>query len=159
MSRESSTEPTLTARGTTITRSIEIDATPAVVWQALTDTASYPQWNGFITKLEGDLTVGKTLHVRIHPPNGRAMTFKPKVLTVESEHELRWLGRFLVPGLFDGEHSFRIDALPEGRSRFTQSEQFTGLLVGPFKKMLGKTSLGFDDMNTSLKERVEAVRS
>jgi hypothetical protein len=157
MSSESFSKAIPTTRGTTITRSVEIDATPAAVWYTLTDTASYPGWNGFITKLEGDLTVGETLLVRIQPPNGRAMTFKPKVLAVESEHELRWLGRFLVPGLFDGEHSFRIEALPEGRSRFTQSEHFTGLLVGPFKRMLGKTSLGFDEMNSSLKARAEAV--
>jgi hypothetical protein len=26
------------------------------------------------------------------------MTFKPTVLNVENERELRWLGRFLLPG-------------------------------------------------------------
>jgi hypothetical protein len=108
--------------------------------------------------LEGDLKVAKTVQARVHPPKGRAMTFKPTVLAIESERELRRLGRFLVPGLFDGEHSFRIEALPEGRSRFTQSEHFTGVLVRPFKKMLAKTALGFDDMNASLKERSEKVR-
>jgi hypothetical protein len=158
MNREASTQASPPRRGVMIERSVEIDATPATVWSTLTDTAAYPQWNGFITSLEGDLTVGGTLQVRVHPPKGRAMTFKPTVMAVESERELRWLGRFLVPGLFDGEHSFRIEALPEGRSRFTQSEHFTGVLVRPFKKMLAKTSHGFDDMNASLKERSERVR-
>jgi len=30
------------------------------------------------------------------------------------------LGRFLVPGLFDGEHYFIIEACPEGGVRFIQ---------------------------------------
>ena len=40
------------------------------------------------------------------------MTFKPTVLAVHPERELRWLGRFILPGLFDGEHSFRIESRP-----------------------------------------------
>jgi hypothetical protein len=30
--------------------------------------------------------------------------FKPKVLSVRPERELRWLGRLFVRGVFDGEH-------------------------------------------------------
>jgi hypothetical protein len=51
------------------------------------------------------------------------MNFKPTVLAVEPERELRWIGRFLVRGLFDGEHSFRIEPLDHNRSRFIQSEE------------------------------------
>ena len=42
------------------------------------------------------------------------MTFKPTVLVAEGPKELRWLGRLLLPGMFDGEHSFRIHAGEEG---------------------------------------------
>ena len=45
------------------------------------------------------------------------MTFKPRVLNAEPERELRWLGHLLVPGLFDGEHSFTIEPLQENRVR------------------------------------------
>jgi hypothetical protein len=106
-------------------------------------------------KLSGDLTAGAKLEVRIAPPNGRAMTFKPTVLAAEPERELRWLGRLLVPHLFDGEHSFRIEPLADGRSRFVQSESFSGLLVRPFQSMLAKTELGFEQMNAALKARAE----
>ncbi len=58
------------------------------------------------------------------------MTFKPKVLAAARNRELRWLGRLIMPGLFDGEHSFRIE--DRGRScRFHQTETFSGILV-PF---------------------------
>jgi hypothetical protein len=139
----------------TIERSIEIDASPAAVWSILTDTGAYPEWNPFITKLAGDFSVGSTLEVRIEPPNARPMTFKPTVLAAQPEHELCWLGRFILPGLVDGEHTLRIEPLPDGRSRFTQTERFSGLLVRPLKSLLGKTERGFEQMNAALKTKAE----
>ena len=141
----------------TIERSIEIDASPTTVWSTLTDTAAYPDWNPFMTRLAGDFTVGATLEVRIEPPNARPMTFKPTVLAMEPERELRWLGKFILPGLVDGEHTLRIEPLAEGRSRFIQTERFSGLLVRPLRSMLGKTELGFEQMNAALKARAESV--
>ena len=143
----------------TIERAIEIDASPTTVWSVLADTDAYPDWNPFMTKLAGDFTVGATLEVRIEPPNAKPMTFKPTVLAVEPERELRWLGKFVLPGLVDGDHSLRIEPLAEGRSRFIQTEGFSGLLVRPLRSMLGKTELGFEQMNAALKARAESVGS
>jgi hypothetical protein len=108
---------------------IEIDAPAKRVWEVLTDFASYPQWNPFIRHISGRPAPGERLQVRLAPPGGRAITFKPKVLTAEPNRELRWLGRLLVPGVFDGEHSFTIESLEESRVRFVQREAFKGLLV------------------------------
>ena len=140
----------------TLRTEIEIDAPPERVWQVLTDFASYPDWNPFIQRIAGPLDTGARLEVRIAPPEGRAMTFKPIVQEVEEARELRWLGRFLLPGLFDGEHSLRIEPLADGRSRFVQSERFSGLLVGLFGSTLDKTVRGFEQMNEELRRRVEA---
>jgi hypothetical protein len=137
-------------------REIDIDAPPSAVWAVLTDTGSYPDWNPFISRFSGDLREGAKLDVRIEPPGGRAMTFKPTVLTVENERELRWLGRFLLRGLFDGEHIFELEALGDDRTRFTQAERFTGILVRAFGSTLDKTELGFEQMNSALKARAEA---
>ena len=117
----------------------------------------YADWNPFVRRLTGELTEGARLTVEIAPPNGRAMTFKPTVLAAEEGRELRWLGRCLVPGLFDGEHSFRLEELPDGRTRFTQAERFRGLLVGPARATVEKTRLGFEQMNGALKQRAEAA--
>jgi hypothetical protein len=135
-------------------REIEIDASPERVWAVVTDFAAYPEWNPFIRSISGELHEGANLEVRIEPPGARATTFKPTVRAVEANRELRWLGR-LLPGLFDGEHSLRIEPLDGGRSRFVQSERFTGLLVGLVKGTLAKTEVGFEQMNAALKARVE----
>jgi hypothetical protein len=136
-------------------REIEIDAPPERVWAVVTDFASYPEWNPFVRRISGELREGARLEVRIEPPRGRATTFKPTVHAVEANRELRWLGRLLVPGIFDGEHSLRIEPLAGGRSRFVQSERFSGLLVGLVKDTLAKTAAGFEQMNAALKARVE----
>ena len=136
-------------------REIDIEAPPAAVWAVLTDTQSYSEWNPFIPHLAGELREGAKLEVRIKPPGGRAMTFKPTVLAVEPERELRWRGRLVLPGVFDGEHILHIEPLDRARSRFTQAERFSGILAGLFGNTLDKTELGFEQMNTALKARTE----
>ena len=137
---------------------IQIDAPAERVWELLTDFDSYPQWNPFIRKISGQPAPGERLDVRIEPPGGRGMTFKPKVLNAEPNGSLRWLGQLLVPGLFDGEHSFTIEPLEENRVRFVQREAFKGLLVPLFARSLEtNTQRGFEEMNRALKERAEAT--
>jgi hypothetical protein len=138
---------------------IEIDAPAERVWHLLTDFASYPQWNPFIHSIRGQPIRGEGLEVRIEPPGGRGMTFKPKVLNAEDNRELRWLGHLLVPGLFDGEHSFTIESLAKNRVRFVQREAFKGLLVPLLfaGSLETNTQRGFEQMNRALKERAEAA--
>jgi hypothetical protein len=144
---------------TELIHEIEIDASPAAVWTVLADTAAYGEWNPFVRRLSGDLRPGAKLEVEIAPPGGRAMTFEPTVLAAEPGVELRWLGRFLLPGLFDGEHSFLLEPLAGGRTRFTQSERFSGVLVRLLAKTLDKTQLGFEQMNDALKLQVETRKT
>jgi hypothetical protein len=137
---------------------IDINASAERVWQLLTDFASYPQWNPFIRRISGEPTTGERLKVHLEPPESRGITLRPKVLTAEPNHQLRWLGHLFVPGLFDGEHSFILQSLEEDRVRFVQSEVFRGLLVPLFARSLDNSTLrGFEEMNRALKERAEAV--
>ena len=133
-----------------------VDAPPGVVWQVLTDFASYPGWNPFILSVEGKPWVGTHLSVEIRPPGMKSMRFSPRVLRVAKDHELRWVGRVLIAGIFDGEHRFTI--APEGDgSRFVQAEVFTGLLVPvvDLTSIFRATHLGFLQMNRALRERAE----
>jgi hypothetical protein len=137
---------------------IVIHATPAEVWNVLTDFNRYPEWNPFITSLKGVSTKGEKLVARMEPPNGSAMTFKPTVLIANRNKELRWLGHLLFPGLFDGEHIFELYENTDGTTTFVQREEFTGILVPLFSKMLDtKTLAGFELMNKQLKQRVETM--
>lgn len=135
---------------------IEIQASPERVWDVLTDFASYLAWNPFIPRIAGAVEVGARLETRLQPPGGRGMSFRPTVVLADPAKELRWLGRLGLPGLFDGEHSFRIEALGPDRVRFVQSERFAGLLAPLILPFVERgTRKGFEAMNQALKARAE----
>jgi hypothetical protein len=96
------------------------------VYDALVDFKSYSQWNPFIVSAVGEPTVGSKLKITCQPPGGKQVSFTPKVLAAERGKELRWLGRVLMPGLFDGEHSFKLEELP-GASSAHSFSSFTNL--------------------------------
>ena len=136
---------------------IEIDAGPERVWSSLTDFAAYPEWNPFIRFIRGTAEQGARLEVRIQPSGARGMTFRPSVVVADAGREFRWLGRLLLPGLFDGEHRFIIEPIAAGKVRFQQSERFSGILVPIFRGSLDRdTKRGFEEMNRALKARAEA---
>ena len=136
----------------------EIDAPPRDVWTVLIDFPAHPQWNPFVRSIEGSPREGETLKVFIQPVGGKGMTFHPRVLRAVPVQELRWLGRVVLPGIFDGEHFFKLEPLDEGRrTSFIQGERFTGLLVPLLRKSLDRgTREGFEAMNRALKARAEA---
>jgi hypothetical protein len=135
---------------------IEIRATPERVWQILTDFAAYQEWNPFMVRASGTPAEGRRLTIRMQPEGGRAMTFRPTVREATEGRRLRWLGRLLVPGVFDGEHSFTIEPLADDRVRLVQDEEFRGVLVPLFAKSLDRnTRPAFERMNQALKRRAE----
>lgn len=140
----------------TITTEIEIDAPAEKVWAILTDFPAFPSWNPFIRQIAGNAAAGERLRVQLQPDGSKAMTFQPTILAAMPNRELRWLGRLFLPGVFDGEHKFRIETLGSSRVRFVQEEQFRGILVGLFGRSLETgTKAGFEAMNLALKKRSE----
>lgn len=135
---------------------ITINASTERVWSVLMDFPSHARWNPFIRSIEGAATVGQSLNVFIKPPGAGGMRFHPTVLVVTHGREFRWKGKLLVPGLFDGEHYFKLEPQPEGGLIFHQGEQFSGMLVSLFKKSLdGATRQGFVAMNEAVKLEAE----
>jgi hypothetical protein len=135
----------------------EISAPIETVWAELSAVDDYAAWNPFITSFTGELAIGSRVEVQIAPPGGRPMTFRPTITEVTSGRRIEWLGRFLVSGLVDGRHSFLLEALDDGRTRLTQAEEFSGVLVPLMGSMLGRTRQGFAAMNEAVRVRAEAA--
>ena len=134
---------------------IEIDAPIEKVWRALTDFASFPEWNPFIRRIKGTPTIGSRLEVSLGASGTKPMTFRPRVLNVVPNRELRWLGRLGLPRLFDGEHIFELVPLGPNRTRFVQRERFRGLFVPFLATSLDRDARrGFEEMNRALRARV-----
>jgi hypothetical protein len=139
-----------------IATSILINASPSAIWNILLDFEKYPQWNPHISNISGTPIVGQTIIATMTPPNGRAITFRPKVLAFEPNKLFVWKGKLLIKGLFDGEHRFEIIPQSNGTTLFVQSEKFSGILVPFFKKMIEiDTKNNFNAMNEKLKELAE----
>ncbi len=103
---------------------------------------------------KGEIKTGARPEPHIQPFGSRGPTFRPTVLHVEPERTTDRAS--FIPGLFDGEHSFTIEAVGENRSSFTQREIFTGLLVPLFARSLDMgTRRGFEEMNQALKAQAE----
>jgi hypothetical protein len=135
---------------------IEIEASPAQVWQLLTDFSRLPEWNPFMQQASGKLVQGEKMEVQLQPPDSPGAKIKPTLLKVEPNRELRWLGHLVIPGLFDGEHIFTIEPLDEERVKFVQREEFTGILASLMLRLIGEnTRRGFEQMNQALKTTVE----
>jgi hypothetical protein len=78
------------------------------------------------------------------------------VRKVEPNRQLKCLGRFGFPFIFDGEHSWTIEPLGDRKVRLIQQQELRGFLVPFGGNPLSSTERGFNEMNTTLKRRVES---
>jgi hypothetical protein len=141
----------------TIHTAIDIARPAAAVWDILADIDRWPEWNPF-ARARGRLAIGERLEVEIKPPGKKPMTFRPTVVKLDPGVELRWLGHLGLPGIFDGEHAFRVEPAGAGSCRLEHFETFKGVLAGPLLWLAADaTRQGFEAMNEALKARAEAA--
>ncbi|WP_171845180.1 MULTISPECIES: SRPBCC domain-containing protein [unclassified Burkholderia] len=132
-----------------------IDRPPTDVWKIVSNSAAYPEWNPFITRVDGDFREGETIRI-VLGTEPDSMVFKPTVLLVRPEQELCWRGSLWIRGVFDGTHCIRLTAVAGG-THLEQTESFSGLLVGRLTKdVIGETRRNFQAMNAALKQRAES---
>lgn len=135
-----------------------IDRPPADVWKVVLNSAAYPDWNPFITRVDGDFREGATIRI-VLGTGPDSMVFRPTVLLVRPEQDLCWRGSVWIHGVFDGTHCIHLTAIAGG-THLEQTESFSGLLVGRLTKdVIEETQRKFQAMNTALKQRVETNTS
>ena len=138
----------------------QIVGTPDEVWAVLSDFGSYGEWNPGMDDVQGEAKAGSRLTIRFTLNGGRTRTMRPTVLVVEPGRELRWLGRLLMPWVFDGEHRFEIHETTPGSVTFVQGERFKGLLVPFLRKLIEvDTATTFVRVNEALALRVVELRT
>jgi hypothetical protein len=139
---------------------IEIDALPERVWEILTDLGSYPEWNPMIRRASGEIKAGARVKVRFEPQGARGHTFRPKLLVVEPNRELRWLGWPRFPGLFDSEHYWTMEGKMDAKTLLKHGVLVYGLFAPLAGKAMMRTSEApFKAMNHALKDRAESERA
>lgn len=134
-----------------------IAADSAEVWNHLSSFNRYEQWNPFVISAQGEAIEGEQIQVTIKPPGGKPTNFQPTLIVVQEEREIRWLGQFLVPGLFEGEHYFKMSPTADGNIELVQGESFSGLLAWLLMPLIeADTKAGFESMNAAIKLLAES---
>lgn len=132
---------------------VDVDAPPAVVWDCLSDLASYPDWNPHVVSATGTLEEGSTLRIRVRRVGAADREMTVTVTDVDPERRLAWVGRLWSPWLFEGRHTFELEPLSGDRTRLHNREEVSGVL-GRFV-VTETPERDYEAMNRAVKERVE----
>jgi hypothetical protein len=135
---------------------IDIQASPAKVWQILMDFDTWQEWNPFIHTVVGKPEIGQNVDITVRTATSKNMTLHCTIIKIEPNRELCWKYHVIFPGLFRGEHSFIIESRDDGGAHFVDVEIFSGLFVPLQAKNIDTHSKrGFEEMDQALKTRAE----
>jgi hypothetical protein len=135
---------------------INIRTSAKKVWELLTDFQNFKLWNPFIREIEGTPSLGTKIKIHLHTSTGKSRTYQPKITKLEPSKELRWFGKSIIPGFFNGERIFVLEPFEDDHTRFIHKEIFTGILVNLVGNRLDKDMYNsFVSMNEALKKRAE----
>lgn len=135
-------------------------ATPVEkVWQAITATKYYPQWNSQLAFLGGNLALNEKIHLKLTPQGGNGYEFKPIIIKFTPQKEFAWLAETGFKGIFDGEHHFLLEKLNDRQTLLINYEKYSGLIAPLMKKlpMMKNAHQGFILMNEEIKNRAESI--
>ncbi len=143
--------------GLRIEHRIGIQAPAEVIWEVIADLAAWEQWNPIYPKAAGEIRIGATLDVTLALPGEAQQQLKPVVLEWVPNEQLHWR-LSLVGGLVKTIRFIEIEALGEENCIVSNGELLGGML-GPRigKRMGGKISRGFREMDEALKARAELL--
>ncbi len=143
----------------TISTDIIIEASSQEVWNVISDNSNWKNWNPFMINSSGTIAKGKKLQNTLQMTD-KTMEFKPRILEYTEGKSFTWMGRFIMPGIVDGKHSFEVIPLEHGKVKFIQYEKFSGILSGTMVKKYGtETKENFTKMNVALKIYVESKKA
>ncbi len=135
---------------------IDISASASMVWGILTDFGSYRRWNPFIRAILGQAQIGNSIQITQDAAAVGAVTFRSTLTHVREPRELRWLGRWAMPGVYSAERRFGIESLTDGGVRFHHGELYRGVVIPFTKRRLQQViEPAFGAMNVALKRRAE----
>jgi hypothetical protein len=132
-----------------------IQATPEKIWSLLTDAAGFPRWNSTVTSIEGEISEGRTLRVRV--PSAPKRVFTPKVSRLEPGRSMVWSDG-MAP-MFKGVRCFTLTPNADGSTEFLMTEEFSGVMLPMIKGSLPDFAPIFEAYAADLKRAAEGGAS
>jgi len=131
---------------------IDINATPDIIWNIITDAASFPEWEPNITRIEGDIALDKelTIHTKLSP--NRA--FSVKVSELIPRAKITWsMGSRFNP--LKGSRTFTLTAQNDGTTQVVTREIFSEPLFALVSRAIPDLTESFEQFSAALKSRAE----
>lgn len=142
-----------------VSSDIQLEATPDEVWSALTNFASYPEWNPLIKSLSGTPTLQGQIEVTV--------SYLGSDLIKGNAEVTGWVpGKYFSFVIHKGpnwwyqeEHIFRIKDKENGKVVFYNEVFATGLSLRFGRKDAShRMRYAVDQMNESLQDRLKAAK-
>ena len=137
-----------------IRTAVEIDAPKEQVYAVLADLDSYPEWNPYHRKVEGEFKEGEELKIFVLRPDGKEVEVPPHMMRIIENKEITWGGG--IKGIFYGVHTFKLQPSEQGKTVLSHNEDFSGIAVGFADLPPDVIADGYHQMNMALKALVES---
>jgi uncharacterized protein YndB with AHSA1/START domain len=131
-----------------------IRASPKTIWNILTDTKGYPDWDPGMLRIEGQIASGETVKFFTKFSPDRA--FAVKVTMFEPGKKMVFTGGMPL-GLFKSERTHTLTPGKDGKTTFHTEEVFSGLLFPVFGKNLPDLTQSFENFVAGLKKQAEGT--
>ena len=130
-----------------------IRARREVVWDVLTTSAKYGDWNPEIVSVDGLMAAGARLKMRVKVGSGAIRPVTLQVTAFDPPARMEWTGG-LPLGLFTGRRILSLTPV-DGQVEFRMVVQMSGPLAGLMVKAVGDRQAEIDSFSAALKRRVE----
>jgi uncharacterized protein YndB with AHSA1/START domain len=130
---------------------IHIGARPEKVWALLTNAAEMPKWNSTIQSIEGEIALGKKIHLRV--PLAPKRTFKLKIAELQAPRRMVWTDG--AAPMFKGVRTFTLAQRSDGTTDFSMVEIFSGLMLPMIAGSLPDFGPSFERYAADLKRAAE----
>lgn len=139
----------------TFTHSCIIDAPKEKVWQILTDTKSYSDWNPFTPKTEVEWKLGSPVRQEVLMPGAKkAIMHKAELSQYEEGSHFAW--KMKIGPMLRAERKQGLEAISENQTRYFTIDDNRGIAAPIVALIYGKKiEAGFKVMADALKQRAE----
>ncbi|MEH6582903.1 MAG: SRPBCC domain-containing protein [Halioglobus sp.] len=142
----------------TVSSEITLPANPELSWEVLTKFENYPEWNPYLTRVEGKLAPGETVSFTLIDGNFTdPMHLSAVVALVQPPKQFYWTGTLVLQGIHDTRHIFELKPRPDGTTQLLHYEEFRGvlpMLLPEREQRTAHTRRAFEGMNRALQQRL-----
>ena len=138
---------------------IGVQAPAEIVWEVVSDFATWHEWNPLYRKAEGQMKIGTALTLEQHLPGEPAKIIAPIVQDWVPYEQLHWRST-RMGGFVTAIRYLEIENMGEANATFSNGELFMGLLLRFVSREERRTlKAAFTRMGEAVRDRAEALWS